>query len=194
MLEKPSGLLSVPGRGSDKLDCLETRAKAVWPETRHIHRLDRDTSGLIVFARDSETHRQLSGQFERREVAKEYLALVAGQMPAEQGTVAAPLVKDFDHPPRHKIDFEQGRAATTDWRVVERGADRTRVALVPLTGRSHQLRIHLAHLGHPILGDPLYAPPEVQALAPRLLLHAAKLAFLHPSFGEPLTFESYPDF
>lgn len=184
----------MPGRGTDKLDCLATRVQSRWPEALNVHRLDRDTSGLIVMARDPDTHRQLSGQFERREVEKEYVAVVAGAIAGDSGTISAPLVKDFEHPPRHKIDFEVGRPATTEWRVVARETDRTRVSLVPLTGRSHQLRVHLASLGHPILGDPLYAPAEVASLAPRLLLHAEALTFAHPTTAERMMFRAPAEF
>ena len=159
-VNKPSGLLSEPGRGPEKQDCLVRRLQTQFPTVRIVHRLDRDTSGVMVLALDADTHRELSRQFQDREVAKLYVAIVHGQMLEEAGQIDLPLAKDFEHPPRHKVDFMQGRPAITRWQVIERLPDRTRLELTPLTGRSHQLRIHLAHLRHPILGDNLYAPAK----------------------------------
>ena len=162
VLDKPSGLLAVPGRGPHLQDCLSARVQAERPGALVVHRLDRDTSGLIVMALDAQAQRELSRQFAERQVAKRDLAVAWGQPAAEQGTIDLPLRKDFDHPPRHCIDPLSGKPAQTDWRTVERLADRVRLELQPITGRSHQIRLHLATLGHPILGDNLYAPAPVR--------------------------------
>ncbi|MBI1368299.1 MAG: RluA family pseudouridine synthase [Planctomycetes bacterium] len=188
--DKPSGLLTQPGLGPDKLDCLLHRLQHQYAAARIVHRLDRDTSGLIVLALDADTHRFLSRQFHDRLVGKLYAALVAGAVEGEAGRIDLPLRKDFDHPPRHCVDRVAGKPAVTDWHVLERFADRTRLQLEPRTGRSHQLRVHLMSIGHPILGDPLYARPAVQALSPRLALHASMLAFRHPATDRDMSFES----
>lgn len=189
-LEKPSGLLAVPGRGPEKRDSLATRVQTEHPSATVVHRLDWETSGVMIMALSAEAHRHLSRQFEQRQVAKRYVAIVAGRVGEDEGEINEPLVKDFDRKPRHKICHRHGREAITRWRVVQRRADRTRMELSPLTGRSHQLRIHMRHLGHPILGDALYAPPDVQAKAPRLLLHAMELTITHPHTHERLTLRS----
>src|SRR6185437_6498674 len=171
VLDKPSGLLAVPGRGPDLQDCLSARVQAVWPSAVVVHRLDRDTSGLIVMALSAEAQRNLSRQFADRSADKRYVAVVFGCPSASEGAIDLPLRKDFDRPPRHRIDPIEGRPAFTSWKLIERFADRSRLAVRPLTGRSHQIRVHLATLGHPILGDNLYAHDEALAMAPRLLLH-----------------------
>jgi tRNA pseudouridine32 synthase/23S rRNA pseudouridine746 synthase len=193
VLDKPPGLLSVPGLGPANQDCLARRAAAAHPGARIVHRLDRETSGVIAMALDADTHRNLSRQFERREVDKCYVAVVAGLVERDEGEIALPLRKDLDPPtpgPRHIVDHEQGRRALTRYRVLARDDDRTRLELRPLTGRSHQLRVHLEAIGHPILGDDLYAPPEVVALADRMLLHAESLSLTHPTTDERMTFET----
>ncbi len=189
VFDKPSGLLSVPGIGPEKADCLVARAQIRWPGCRIVHRLDRDTSGLIVLARDAEAHRFLSIEFQERRVGKRYVAVVAGGPAADAGEIDLPIRKDLEDPPRQRICHEHGRPALTRWRVRERAADRTRLELRPHTGRSHQLRLHLKVIGHPILGDDLYAPPEVRAMAPRLLLHAEGLEFTHPEGGRRMSLE-----
>lgn len=189
-LDKPCGLLSVPGRGSEKFDSLATRVQKELPEARVVHRLDMETSGVMIMALDAQSHRHLNRQFEQRRTQKRYVAVVAGSVAADEGTINQPIVKDFDRPPRHKVCHEFGREAISRWRVAERLVDRTRVELFPLTGRSHQLRIHMRHIGHPILGDVLYAPESVQALSERLLLHAVELTVTHPDTDEPVTFRS----
>ncbi|NML46789.1 RluA family pseudouridine synthase [Ramlibacter sp. G-1-2-2] len=196
VLDKPAGLLAVPGRGEDKQDCLSARAQALWPDARVVHRLDMATSGLFLMARGLHVQRLLSRAFEQREVEKQYLAVVHGQLGAvgSEGRIDLPLGADWPNRPLQKVDLEQGRPSSTRWRMLGQEADRTRVALEPLTGRTHQLRVHLQAIGHPILGDPLYAPPEVQALAARLLLHASALAFRHPASGERLALESAAPF
>ncbi|MDA0803311.1 MAG: RluA family pseudouridine synthase [Planctomycetota bacterium] len=190
VLDKSSGLLSVPGIGPEKADCLASRVAAQIPGARIVHRLDRDTSGVIVMARDAESHRSLSMAFERREVRKEYTAIVAGIPQARSGTIDAPIRKDLEHPPRQLIDHVHGRPSVTHWELVDGCPERDAscVRLVPQTGRGHQLRLHLLSIGHPILGDDLYAPPERIGQSPRLCLHAAVLEFTHPGTGERVSF------
>ncbi len=192
VLNKPTGLLSVPGIGPEKLDCLASRAQSEFAGARIVHRLDRDTSGVIVMALDAEAHRELSRQFHDREVQKVYIAIVAGIVEQDEGKIDLPMRKDMDpeNAPRQIIDHERGRAAVTNYRVLKRDADCSRLELRPITGRSHQLRLHLQSIGHPILGDNLYSPPEVIALADRLMLHAQSLWLVHPGTAEPMTFEA----
>ena len=190
VLDKPSGLLTEPGLGPLLADCLLARVEREYPGARIVHRLDRDTSGVVVLARDAQTHRALSAQFRERTVEKRYVAVVFGVVTGESGQMDAPLIKDFQNPPRHKVDHMLGRPALTAWRVTERQVDRTRLELTPHTGRSHQLRIHCLDAGHPILGDSLYAPPAALAMADRLLLHAAELSLLHPASGEHLVWRA----
>jgi tRNA pseudouridine32 synthase/23S rRNA pseudouridine746 synthase len=193
VLDKPAGLLSVPGIGPANQDCLARRAAAAHPGARIVHRLDRETSGVIALALDADTHRALSGQFERREVAKRYVAVVAGLVGDDESEIDLPLRKDLDPPtpgPRHIVDHRHGRPALTRYRVLERVGDASRLELFPLTGRSHQLRVHLSAVGHPILGDDLYAPPEIVVRARRLLLHAGALSLTHPATGEWMTFRA----
>lgn len=192
VLDKPSGQLAVPGRGPEKQDCLAVRAQACYPDALIVHRLDMATSGLMVMARGAAAQRALSRAFAERAVKKRYIAVVAGQpsTPAGWGTIDLPLRGDWHNRPRQIVDPQRGKPSVTRWRVLEyeAAASRTRVELEPVTGRSHQLRVHLHALGHPILGDTLYAPPAVQAMAGRLLLHACALSFAHPVTGEPLMF------
>jgi tRNA pseudouridine32 synthase/23S rRNA pseudouridine746 synthase len=205
VLDKASGLLSVPGIGPEKVDCLVARACMRWPTARIVHRLDRDTSGVIVLALDAATHRDLSMQFERRAVSKRYESIVAGHPSADEGAVDLPIRKDLDNPPLQMIDSALGRPSQTSWRVIERcdavpHAVRpepappafacTRLSLSPLTGRSHQLRLHLRSIGHAILGDDLYGNREGCAAATRLCLHATTLSFTHPGTGERAIFEA----
>jgi tRNA pseudouridine32 synthase/23S rRNA pseudouridine746 synthase len=193
VLDKPPGLLSVPGLGPDNQDCLARRAAAAHRGARIVHRLDRETSGVIAMALDADTHRHLSRQFEQRQVDKSYVAVVSGPVASDEGEIDLPLRKDLDPPtpgPRHIVDHEQGRPAVTRYRVLARDEDRTRLELRPLTGRSHQLRVHLEAISHAILGDDLYAPPDIVAAADRLLLHAQMLSLTHPATGERMTFES----
>jgi tRNA pseudouridine32 synthase / 23S rRNA pseudouridine746 synthase len=190
VVNKGCGLLTVPGIGPEKADCLIARLQHRWPGARVVHRLDRDTSGVLVVARDAATHRALSMQFEARQTAKEYEALAAGHPPRDSGEIDLPIRKDLVNTPLQIVDFAHGRPSVTRWRVLERltGPDRTRFRLEPVTGRSHQLRVHLKAIGHPILGDELYAPPEVHAMAPRLCLHASRLEFAHPATGQRVAF------
>ena len=197
VLDKPSGLLSVPGRGADKQDCLSSRVQRLYPEALIVHRLDMATSGLMLMARGIAMQRALSSLFERREVHKRYLAVVEGRLapaptPDGWGLTDLPIVVDWPRRPLRIIDSVLGKPSQTRWRALafDAATNSTRVELEPLTGRSHQLRVHLQALGHPILGDSLYAPEAAQAKAPRLLLHACALGFVHPVSGEALRFES----
>ena len=195
VLDKPSGLLAVPGRGVDKQDCLSTRVQACYPDALIVHRLDMATSGLMVMARGADAQRALSRAFAAREVSKRYIAVVAGRLeapPEGWGVIDLPIIVDWPNRPLRMVDHQIGKPSQTRWRVLDHDAagTRTRVELEPITGRSHQLRVHLRELGYPILGDALYAPPEVQALANRLLLHAGSLGFVHPATGERLAFDS----
>jgi tRNA pseudouridine32 synthase/23S rRNA pseudouridine746 synthase len=193
---KPAGLLAVPGRGPDRADCLWTRLRRRWPDALVVHRLDQATSGLMLFARGIEAQRRLSRAFEQRAVGKRYVAIVDGRVEDDAGSIDLPIGADWPNRPRQHVDFTHGRPAFTRWRVLARGAPGardgawTRLELEPVTGRAHQLRVHLLAQGHPILGDALYAPAAVQARAQRLLLHATALAFAHPVSGAPLAFTS----
>ncbi|MEW6120473.1 MAG: RluA family pseudouridine synthase [Pseudomonadota bacterium] len=199
VVDKPAGLLSVPGRGPDKADCVAARLRAQYPDAQIVHRLDMDTSGLMLMARGPVAQRALSHAFAARAVKKRYVAWVAGRLASpepEWGTIELPLICDWPNRPRQKVDVEQGKPSVTRWRVLGYDAawDATRVELEPVTGRSHQLRVHLRELGHPILGDPLYAPDAIRMQAPRLLLHAASLDVPHPITGAACAFESPPPF
>ena len=187
VVAKPSGLLSVPGKGAHLADCLLARVQAVFPQALLVHRLDRDTSGVMVFALTRHAQRHLGLQFEKRQVKKTYVARVWGGMSDDVGTVDLPLAVDWPNRPRQKVDHETGREAITDWKVVRRGDGETRVRLMPRTGRSHQLRVHMAEIGHPILGDPFYADGQARQF-PRLMLHAVELRFRHPDGGRGMRF------
>jgi tRNA pseudouridine32 synthase/23S rRNA pseudouridine746 synthase len=195
VVDKPSGLLAVPGRGADKQDCLAARVQARYPGALIVHRLDMATSGLMVMARGPAAQRELSKAFAARQVQKRYIAVVAGRLdapPQGWGMIDLPIIVDWPNRPVRIVDHQQGKPCFTRWRVLgyDASGTRTRVELEPITGRSHQLRVHLRELGHPILGDALYAPADVQALAARLLLHAWLLRFDHPATGEQRVFES----
>ena len=197
VLEKPAGLLCVPGRGIDKQDCLSERALARWPDARVVHRLDMATSGLVLMARDAATQRALGDAFAERAVDKHYEAIVDGvpvaTAPDADGwsEIDAPIAPDWPRRPMQRID-DTGKPSLTRWRVLEAWPQRhaSRLLLRPLTGRTHQLRVHLASIGHPILGDALYGDAAVRGRSPRLLLHASLLALRHPATGEALRFES----
>lgn len=177
VVNKPAGLLSVPGRGEDKQDCLSSRVQETFPDALIVHRLDMATSGLLVFARGIEMQRQLSAMFHNREVSKRYVAIVAGKLQPDEGEINLPIGADWNERPLRKIDEATGKPSLTRYRVLSREADTTRVELEPVTGRTHQLRVHMRAAGHPILGDALYGEA---ASAPRLLLHAQTLSFFHP--------------
>lgn len=190
VLDKPSGLLSVKGIGPNKIDCLALRVASAIEGARIVHRLDMDTSGVILMARDADSHRELSRQFQDREVEKEYVAIVGGVMEKDSGDIDIPIRKDMDNPPKQCVDYVQGKSSQTAWSVLSRKTDRTTLLLTPTTGRSHQLRVHLKEIGHAILGDNLYAPPTLLRMANRLQLHAQKLVVTHPASNERVTFYS----
>ena len=202
VLNKPSGLLSVPGRGPDKQDCLSKRVQAVYPEALIVHRLDQDTSGLLLMARSLEAQRRLSKLFETRQVHKRYLAVVAGhpdrspkaQPPDAEGwyTIDGPILLDWERRPVHII-HPDGKPSRSRWRVLQTGEDATLVELEPVTGRTHQLRVHMQSIGYPMLGDTLYAPADIVALSPRLMLHAHTLAFPHPFSQQAMSFSAPMD-
>lgn len=198
VLDKPSGLLSVPGRGADKQDCLIHRALVLWPDALVVHRLDMSTSGLVILARSKEVQRQLGDAFAARHIDKRYTAIVHGEVPAlpedDWGLVDAPLICDWERRPLQIVDHRVGKPSQTRY---QRHPDQTGVPagctklwLAPITGRSHQLRVHMTHIGHPMLGDALYAPPAVQSLSSRLCLHATHLCLAHPVHGHPLVIDS----
>ena len=183
LVDKPAGLLSVPGKGEGLADCLIARVQAVFADALLVHRLDRDTSGVMVFALTPHAQRHLGLQFENRQTKKTYVARVWGEMVQREGTVDLPLIVDWPNRPRQMVDHVNGRAAQTDWRVVRVADGETRVRLMPRTGRSHQLRVHMLSLGHPILGDPIYAEGPAGDF-PRLMLHSETLQFRHPDGGK----------
>ena len=188
ILDKPSGLLTVPGKDPKHADSLIRRANVVFPSAKIVHRLDMATSGIICLALTKEAHRNLSMQFQERQTAKEYIAIVDGQLTPEQGSVDLPLICDWPNRPKQMVDMENGKPSLTHYQVLSRSDDATRVRLTPVTGRSHQLRVHMLSLGHVILGDRLYAHPEAKARAERLQLHAHWLTLTHPTTGEAMTF------
>lgn len=189
LADKPSGLLSVPGKGAHLADCLLARVQAAYPTALLVHRLDRDTSGLMIFALTPHAQRHLGLQFEKRQVRKVYVARVWGEIAEKEGEIDLPLAVDWPNRPRQRVDFETGRPAQTRWRVVRREDGTTRVRLYPKTGRSHQLRVHMAETGHPILGDPFYASGPARDF-PRLMLHAESLRLRHPDGGAGVSFSA----
>lgn len=193
VVSKPAGLLSVPGKGPDLADCLLFRVQAAFPTALLVHRLDRDTSGVMVFGLTSHAQRHLGLQFEKRKVKKFYTARVWGRLTPRTGTVDLPLIVDWPNRPRQKVCHQTGRPAVTDWRVQRQDDIETRVRLMPQTGRSHQLRVHMLSLGHPILGDPLYATGRA-ASHPRLMLHSEELRLRHPDGGQGMTFRNKAPF
>lgn len=187
VINKPSGLLSVPGRDPAHKDSIYTRILANHPNSQIVHRLDMATSGIMVVALRRNAERELKRQFRDRETKKIYYARVAGFMPSA-GSVDLPLICDWPNRPKQKVDHQIGKASLTHFEAISYGKRSTLVKLTPITGRSHQLRVHMMALGHPILGDGFYADPLAKHLAPRLLLHAAELSFTHPYSNEPMTF------
>ncbi len=194
LIDKPSLLLSVPGRGEDKRDSVVTRLNDEFPGIREVHRLDWETSGLMLLARDKASHSELSRQFREREVDKRYTAVVYGVPAKAEGEVDLPLRCDWPNRPRQMVDSELGKSSKTLWRLIEKGDGCSRMALTPVTGRSHQLRVHMQSLGHPILGDGLYAHDSARSMASRLLLHASALTFRHPINGGTMHFSSAAPF
>lgn len=189
-VEKPSGLLTVPGRAPWLGDCLEHRLRALDPSTLLLHRLDLETSGVLLFARSPEARRHIARQFNKSRVHKEYQALVWGRPAEDQGTIDAPLICDWPNRPRQKVCFETGRPSRTEWQVLAQQGPLTRLQLHPTTGRTHQLRVHLRHLGHPIAGDRFYATGPALTAVPRLALHAAAIRIRHPEGGAWVEFRS----
>ena len=194
LVDKPAGLLSVPGRHPDNQDCLISRLQEDYRDALIVHRLDMATSGLMVVARGKASHRHLSKQFQQRQVEKEYRARLFGEVAAEQGYIDLPLACDWPRRPRQHINFSDGKAAQTHFRRLAINDGSSDVLLMPHTGRSHQLRVHAAAIGHPILGCEFYAHPQARRLSDRLLLHSSRLCFIHPDSGEMLDFHSPPPF
>ena len=192
-LNKPCGMLSVPGRGPEKIDSLAHRVQLNYPEAKVVHRLDCYTSGVMLFAFGIEMQRELNRQFHDREVNKEYVALVHGVVKEDSGIMDQPMRLDVDNRPIQIIDYEQGKACETHWQVIERLEKTTRVLLKPITGRSHQLRVHCMFLGYPIVGDHFYGIAE-DAEAEVMLLHAQRLEFMHPASGDRIVVEAPCDF
>jgi tRNA pseudouridine32 synthase/23S rRNA pseudouridine746 synthase len=191
VVNKPAGLLAVPGRGAGKQDCLSARLQQLFPDALIVHRLDMSTSGLMVFARGTEMQRRLSLMFQERQVEKRYVAMVAGKLEPETGEVSLPIAADWPNRPLRKIDAETGKPSLTQYRTVNIDGAASRVELEPVTGRTHQLRVHMAAIGHPILGDALYGNASS---ASRLLLHATTLGLSHPLTGAALHFVSSAPF
>ena len=194
VIDKPAGLLSVPGRGADLQDCAAVRVQARFPDAKVVHRLDQATSGLMVLARGVEAQRELGRAFEARRVVKRYVAVVAGLVSSDQGSIDLPLSSDWPNRPRQQVDPERGKPSLTRWQVISRdaGSSTTRLELEPLTGRSHQLRVHLLAIGHPIVGDALYA--GLAQTASRLMLHASALTIEHPEDARAMNFSSVVPF
>ena len=191
IVDKPAGLLSVPGKAEDNRDCLITRIQEKYPEAIIVHRLDMATSGLMILPRSKRAEKRISVQFQRRKVLKKYVALLHGVIDEDEGVITAPLICDWENRPRQKIDFEIGKPSQTYFEVLARNEDTTRVCFWPSTGRSHQLRMHSIYIEHPICGDLFYIGDDGYK---RLMLHASYLEFKHPMSGEKIAFESLPDF
>ena len=190
IVDKPANMLSVPGRTPDKQDCLIHRVQKLFPEARIVHRLDFSTSGLMVIAQNRESHRELSRQFENRETEKTYVAKVFGQPEQASGEVNLPLRCDWERRPLQIVDHKLGKEALTHWEIIERLENSCLLELSPTTGRTHQLRVHMQAMGHPILGDELYAHEAAYSMADRLNLHAKELTIAHPTENNRLSFSS----
>lgn len=189
VVDKPAGLLSVPGKLEGRSDCLISRLQAARWDALVVHRLDCDTSGVMIFARTKQAQGFLGQEFEKRRARKTYVARVLGEVAEDHGHVDLPLCSDWPNRPRQMVSHENGKPAQTDWTVISRGNGETRVRLHPLTGRSHQLRVHMLALGHPIVGDQIYAP-ESARINPRLMLHSETLTLHHPETNQLVTFEA----
>lgn len=189
VLDKPSGLLTVPGKDPALADSLEARVREKWPAATVVHRLDKDTSGILLMALNKKALGFLGSQFEHRKTTKSYVARVWGTLRPDHGVVDLPLATDWEHKPRQRVDHERGRASRTEWTVIAREPNATRVRLVPHTGRTHQLRVHMLALGHPVLGDVFYSTGDALEAADRLQLHNEHLGFMHPN-GMPMRFDS----
>lgn len=193
VVNKPSGLLSVPGKGAHLADCLMRRVADAFPRALLVHRLDRDTSGVMIFALSPHAQRHLGLQFEKRQTKKIYIARIAGHLEPRTGEVDLPLIVDWPNRPKQMVCHDTGKPAQTGWQVIKYGDGETRVRLFPKTGRSHQLRVHMLALGHPILGDPFYAEGAARA-HPRLMLHSEELRLRHPDGGEHMKFRAKAPF
>jgi len=189
VFNKPAGILSVPGRDAERYDSMYSRLLTLHPDSHTVHRLDLATSGVIIFALRKDAERALKIQFQERETKKVYYARVFGHLTKEKGCIDFPLSKDVDNPPKHKVDVESGKLCKTYYEVVSYGEQSTLVKLMPVTGRTHQLRLHMMALGHPILGDDFYADPTALALSARLLLHASEITIKHPYTKKTVNFE-----
>lgn len=196
IVNKPSGLLSVPGKGEEKQDCLISRVQSEYSDAVIVHRLDMSTSGLMIIARGKEMESYLSILFQQRKVKKKYTAIVEGEVNPLSGEINLPLMTDWPNRPKQKVDFESGKPSQTKYLVLsyDKNTDTTRIELTPITGRTHQLRVHMQSLKHPILGDELYADKASIDKASRLLLHANYLSFQHPISDEILKYNSKPEF
>lgn len=194
IVNKPAGLLSVPGRGEDKQDCMLHRLQAEYADAQPVHRLDMDTSGLLLFARNAEAQRAMGRLFEQRRIHKTYLACVWGVPKEVSGSINLPLIADWPNRPRQKIDYTLGKPALTHYTLITDNQQHSLLQLTPVTGRSHQLRVHMSALGHPVLGDPLYGTARSRRASQRLLLHAEKLAFEHPFTGKPIHLQCHAGF
>lgn len=195
VVNKPSGLLSVPGKAPEHHDSIMARIQRDFPAAESVHRLDMATSGVMVVALNKAAERELKRQFREREPKKSYIARVWGHLEKDEGLIDLPLICDWPNRPKQKVCYDTGKSAQTEYQVMSRDDDgSTRVKLMPITGRSHQLRVHMLEMGHPILGDKFYAHPEAKAMASRLQLHAQELCIHHPAFGGPMHFKCEPDF
>ncbi|RAW91232.1 bifunctional tRNA pseudouridine(32) synthase/23S rRNA pseudouridine(746) synthase RluA [Photorhabdus laumondii] len=194
VVNKPSGLLSVPGRATEHKDSIMTRIQQQFPAAESVHRLDMATSGVMVVALTKDAERELKRQFREREPEKTYIARVWGRLEPETGLVDLPLICDWPNRPKQKVCFETGKSAQTEYEVLAYEDEATRIKLSPITGRSHQLRVHMLALEHPILGDQFYAHQQARAMAPRLQLHAQELYITHPVYGTPMHFQCKADF
>ena len=190
VFNKPAGILSVPGRDIERHDSMYSRLLTLHPDSHTVHRLDLATSGVIIFALRKDAERALKIQFQERETEKVYYARVFGHVKEEKGCIDFPLIKDTDNPPKHKVDLKAGKLCKTFYEVVSYGEQSTLVKLMPVTGRTHQLRLHMMAIGHPILGDDFYADPDVLALSTRLLLHASKISIQHPYTKKTVCFKT----
>ena len=194
IVNKPSELLTVPGKDPKHADCLIARVNRVFPTAKIVHRLDMATSGIICLAMNKAAHRNLSMQFQERQTAKRYIARVYGKLEQQTGSVDLPLICDWPNRPKQMVDHTNGKPSLTYYSVIEYEENATRVELTPITGRSHQLRVHMLSLGHPILADRLYAHADALVAAQRLQLHAQMLQLAHPVTGQVMTFTTEPDF
>lgn len=195
VLNKPSGLLSVPGRGEDKQDCMLSRLQLEYTGALAVHRLDMPTSGILIFALNKESHRELSKLFQQRKIVKQYIAKVQGKLEYNTGIIEQPLITDWPNRPKQKIDYKSGKASTTRYKLLSHTEDNSSIVqLQPVTGRSHQLRVHMSSLGHPILGDELYGTAESRNASSRLLLHSEAITFTHPVTHNIISLNSQADF